>query len=90
MVDTVFVSAVVVLLLREDTTGAPWAGTRRLADVVRTAVAGEPGADRDLAGAIRRRMEADAGFLADVRGLVVEAYADPSVAARLPDPSPRF
>ncbi|WP_189330729.1 hypothetical protein [Actinoplanes ianthinogenes] len=42
----------------------------------------------DLLGTVHRRIQADPVFREEARQLVVAAYADPSIAPMLPDPSP--
>ncbi|MEV6487236.1 hypothetical protein AB0M20_01160 [Actinoplanes sp. NPDC051633] len=81
-----------------------WSGVARLLTVVGDQFAGDleaqaaltavevstPDRITDLADAVRRHAEIDPAFLAKVRLLVIDAYADPTTAAALPDPSPRL
>jgi len=83
-----------------------WSGLGRLLAIVRARFAGDADAERalteaqrkptgqyamnDLAAAVERHADIDPGFREEIRRLVVDAYADPVTARRLPDPSPRI
>jgi hypothetical protein len=85
---------------------AGWSGAGPLLTLVRARFAGDSDGERalaaaqqepvehgridDLAAAVKRHADLDTGFHEEIRRLVVGAYADPVMARRLPDPSPRI
>jgi hypothetical protein len=93
LIDLWFVSRVAAVLLEDR---PAWPGSVNLVRLVGDRLgehgrgADEPDRLNALARALHRHAALDPDFRERLRGCVVDAYADPVTAARLPNPAPRL